>query len=180
MHRLAAALAATSARNSLALTPGSDHRATIHGSPSAGIAPGASVWTDPVPIHVRPGDHVSVSVYAPGAPIGDQTFPPPQTDTPGSFLSTTAGDVGADETGSTFGVFKPGTLWWVDAVSAMSPAQGTIATLGESITHGTNAYGGGPRWSDVRAHQRPAAWTAAAIANAGISGNTGRRCGRRP
>src|SRR4051794_33619793 len=79
-----------------ALTPGSDHRATVHGSASVAIPPGAGVWTDPLPIHVRPGDHVSVSVYAPGAPVDDHTFPPPQSDPPGSFLSTTAGDAGSD------------------------------------------------------------------------------------
>jgi lysophospholipase L1-like esterase len=157
-----------------ALTPGSDHRATIHGSRGVGIAPGASVWTDPLPIRVRPGDHVSVSVYAPGAPVNDHTFPPPQTDTPGSFLSTTAGDAGSDETGAAFGAFQPGTLWWVDAISAVSPDRGTIVALGDSITDGYNADGGGPRWTDVlarRINTLPPG-RRLAVANAGISGNT--------
>lgn len=160
--------------SSPALTPGSDHRVTVHGSPSVGIAPGTSVWTDPLPIHVRPGDHVSVSVYAPGAPVDDHTFPPPQSDTPGSFLSTAAGDAGSDETGSAFGAFKPGTLWWVDAVSAVSPARGTIVTLGDSITDGYHADGGGPRWTDVLAERINALppGRRLSIANAGISGNT--------
>lgn len=157
-----------------ALTPGSDHRATVHGSPSVAIAPGRSVWTDPVPLRVRSGDHVAVSVYAPGSPIDDHTFPPPQTDPPGSFLSTSAGDAGSDETGAAFGAFQPGTLWWADAVGAVSPDRGTIVTLGDSITDGYHADGGGPRWTDVLAERINALppGRRLSVANAGISGNT--------
>lgn len=157
-----------------ALTPGSDHRATVRGARGVDIAPGSSVWTDPVGLRVRPGDHVSVSVYAPGAPIDDHTFPPPQTDTPGSFLSATAGDAGSDETGTAFGPFQAGTLWWADAISAVSPDRGTIVTLGDSITDGYHADGGGPRWTDVLAGRINALppGRRLSVANAGISGNT--------
>lgn len=157
-----------------ALTPGSDHRATIGGAKTAAIAPGAAVWTDPIPLRVRPGDHVSVSVYAPGAPVDDHTFPPPETDTPGSFLSAAPGDAGSDVTGTAFGEFRPGTLWWADAVSAVSAARGTIVALGDSITDGYNAVGGGPRWTDVLAQRIDALppGRRLAVATAGISGNT--------
>jgi lysophospholipase L1-like esterase len=160
--------------SSPALVPGSDHRATIDGAPGVSIAPGTSAWTDPLPVHIRPGDHLSVSVYAPGAPVDDHTFPPPQTDTPGSFLSTTTGDTGSDETGTAFGLFQPGTLWWADAISVVSPARGTIVTLGDSITDGYHADGGGPRWSDVLAERINALppGRQLSVANAGISGNT--------
>ena len=127
--------------NSPALVPGSDQRATFAGARTIRLAPGTSAWTDAVSLSVRPGDHVSVSVYAPGAPIDDHTFPPPQTDTPGSFLSTAPVDTGADESGTAFGAFRPGTLWWVDAVRAVSPSRGTIVTLGDSITDGYHADG---------------------------------------
>lgn len=156
------------------LVPGSDHRATFHHSPWVSIPPGGSVWTDPLPLFVRPGDHVAVSVYAPGAPIDDHTFPPPQTDTPGSFLSTASGDAGVDQTGAAFGAFRPGILWWVDAISAISPDRGTIVTLGDSITDGYHADGGGPRWTDVLAQRINALppGQRLSVANAGISGNT--------
>ena len=157
-----------------ALSPGSDHRATFHGAANVTLRPGASIWTDPVPLLVRAGDHVAVSVYAPGAPVDDHTFPPPQTDTPGSFLSSAAGDAGADQSGAAFGAFQPGTLWWVDAVSAESFARGTIVALGDSITDGYHADGSGPRWTDVlaqRINQLPAGQRLS-VANAGISGNT--------
>jgi lysophospholipase L1-like esterase len=160
--------------NSPALAPGSDHRATFGHALGVTIPAGGSAWTDPLPLFVRAGDHVSVSVYAPGMPIDDHTFPPPQTDTPGSFLSTAPGDAGGNESGSAFGAFQPGTLWWVDAVSAVAAARGTIVALGDSITDGYHADGGGPRWTDVLAERINALppgqrWS---VANAGISGNT--------
>jgi lysophospholipase L1-like esterase len=162
------------APGSASLIPGSDHRATFRGAAGITLRPGSSVWTDPVRLLVHAGDHIAVSVYAPGAPVDDHTFPPPQADTPGSFLSTAAGDAGADESGAAFGAFQPGTLWWVDAVSAVSFTRGTIVTLGDSITDGYHADGGGPRWTDVlagRINQLPAG-ERLSVANAGISGNT--------
>jgi lysophospholipase L1-like esterase len=127
-----------------------------------------------VPLAVRAGQQVAVSVYAPGAPVDDHTFPPPQSDTPGSFLSTGAGDAGGDATGAAFGAFLPGTLWWVDAVSAASFTRGTIVALGDSITDGYHADGGGPRWTDVLAERinRLPFGDRLSVANAGISGNT--------
>jgi lysophospholipase L1-like esterase len=160
--------------SSPALAPGSDHRATFHHALSVTIPTGGSVWTDPLPLFVRAGDHVSVSVYAPGMPIDDHTFPPPQTDTPGSFLSNAPGDAGGNESGSAFGAFQPGTLWWADAVSAVASTRGTIVALGDSITDGYHADGGGPRWTDVLAERINAlpSGQRLSVANAGISGNT--------
>ena len=159
--------------DSPALVPGSNHRATFAWRRTVTVPPGGSVWSDPLPLAVRTGDHVAVSVYAPGSPINDHTFPPPETDTPGSFVSG-PGDAGADEPGAGYGTFVPGVLWWVDAVSAVSPGRGTIVALGDSITDGYNAFGGGPRWTDVlaaRIAKLPPA-RRLSVANAGISGNT--------
>ncbi|HEV7900109.1 MAG TPA: GDSL-type esterase/lipase family protein [Planosporangium sp.] len=138
------------------------------------IAPGASVWSDPVRLRVKAGDHVAVSVYAPGALVADHGFPPPETHTPGSFLSSGPGDATGDESGGAFGAFRPGTLWWVDAVSATSLARGTVVALGDSITDGYGAVGGGPRWTDVLAGRLDAQppHRRLSVANAGISGNT--------
>ncbi|MEU5259407.1 GDSL-type esterase/lipase family protein [Amycolatopsis sp. NPDC021455] len=160
--------------DSPALVPGSNRRATFGFRRAVTIPPGGSVWTDPLPLSVRRGDHVAVSVYAPGSPIDDHTFPPPETGTPGSFLSTGPGDAGANESGAAYGAFSRGVLWWVDAISAGSAARGTIVALGDSITDGYNAFGGGPRWTDVLAARiatRPPG-RRLSVANAGISGNT--------
>lgn len=162
------------AAGSPALAPGSNRRATFGFRPAVTIPPGASAWTDPVPLSVRRGDRVAVSVYAPGSPVDDHTFPPPETDTPGSFASAGPGDAGADESGRAYGPFAPGVLWWADAISAVSPSRGTIVALGDSITDGYNAFGGGPRWTDVLAERiatRPPA-RRLSVVNAGISGNT--------
>lgn len=156
-----------------AISPGTSHVATFAGAHSIELAPGQSVWSDPVPVRVRPFDQVSVSIYAPNSPIDDHTFPPPQAFTPGSFLSTT-GDATADQSGGSYGLFRPGVLWWADAISGVSPDRGTIVTLGDSITDGYHADGGGPRWADVlarRIDQLPPGQRLS-VANAGISGNT--------
>jgi len=159
--------------DSPALVPGSNHRATFAWRPTVTVPPGGSVWSDPLPLAVRTGDHVAVSVYSPGSPINDHTFPPPETDTPGSFVSG-PGDAGADEPGAGYGAFAPGVLWWVDAVSAVSAGRGTIVALGDSITDGYNAFGGGPRWTDVLAARiaKLPPMRRLSVANAGISGNT--------
>ncbi|EOD66753.1 GDSL-type esterase/lipase family protein [Amycolatopsis vancoresmycina] len=157
-----------------ALAPGSNRRATFGFRHAVTIPPGASAWTDPLPLSVRRGDRVAVSVYAPGSPVDDHTFPPPETSTPGSFASAGPGDAGADESGRAYGAFAPGVLWWADAISAASAARGTIVALGDSITDGYNAFGGGPRWTDVLAERiatRPPS-RRLSVANAGISGNT--------
>lgn len=156
------------------LVAGSNHHATFAGANSVDVAPGQSVWTDPVSLTVHPFAQVSVSVYAPNSPINDHTFPPPQAFTPGSFLSTGVGDAGEKESGASFGTFRPGTLWWVDAVAGVSPDRGTIVALGDSITDGYHADGGGPRWTDVlagRIDQLPSGQRLS-VANAGITGNT--------
>ncbi|MEV1289618.1 GDSL-type esterase/lipase family protein [Micromonospora sp. NPDC049679] len=156
------------------LAPGPARVATFRGARHVTIAPGTSVWSDPVRLVVRAGDPVAVSVYAPGAPVNDHTFPPPETKTPGSFLSAGPGDATADQSGAAYGEFRPGTLWWVDAIAATSPARGTIVALGDSITDGYGAVGGGPRWTDVlaeRINELPP-WRQLSVANAGISGNT--------
>ncbi|WP_410657404.1 GDSL-type esterase/lipase family protein [Amycolatopsis sp. lyj-112] len=160
--------------NSPKLVPGSNRRVTFGLRRTVTVPPGGSVWSDPLPLTVRSGDHVAVSVYAPGSPINDHTFPPPETDTPGSFLSAAPGDAGSDESGTAYGAFSPGNLWWVDAVSAVSAARGTIVALGDSITDGYNAFGGGPRWTDVLAARigKLPPGQRLSVANAGISGNT--------
>lgn len=171
------------------LVPGSNHRLTFHGAPTASIAPGHEVLTDPVPLTVAAQQDLAVSVYAPGSPVDDHTFPPFAYDPPASYLGT-GGDTAADEgdagfpstpvipgsTSSTATGYHPGQTWWVDLVSADRPqARGTLVTLGDSITDGYNAYGPpGQRWTDVLADRLDAlpAGQRLAVSNAGISGNT--------
>ena len=171
------------------LVPGSNHRLTFGGSRTVSIAPGRLVLSDPVPISVAAQQDVAVSVYAPGSPVDDHTFPPFAYDPPASYLGS-GGDTAADTsdaafpgypvipggTGSTAAGYHPGQTWWLDLVTADRPAaRGTLVTLGDSITDGYNAYGPpGQRWTDVLADRLDAlpAGSRLAVANAGISGNT--------
>ncbi|MBV8942887.1 MAG: hypothetical protein JO240_14255 [Solirubrobacterales bacterium] len=170
------------------LFPGSNLRLTFAGRPTASIAPGGAVVSDPVAIDVPAQRDVAVSIYAPGGPIDDHTFPPFAYDPPASYIST-AGDTARDEsarsfpstpiipgsTSSTATGYHPGQIWWMDLLSGTAQARGTLVTLGDSITDGYHADGPpGQRWTDVIADRfdaEPAAHRLA-VANAGISGNT--------
>ena len=171
------------------LVPGSNHRATFRGARAVTIPPGGQVVSDAVPITVQANQDVAVSLYAPGSPINDHTFPPFPFDPPTSFINT-GGNTAADEsnasfpqypvipgdTGSTATGYHPGQTWWLDVVSSDRPAaRGTLVTLGDSITDGYQAVGPpGQRWTDVLADRLNAlpAGRRLAVANAGISGNT--------
>lgn len=170
------------------LVPGSNTRLTFAGQSTVSIAPGTEVMSDPVTMFVPAQQDVAVSVYAPGSPIDDHTFPPFAFDPPASFINA-SGDAASDEsaaafpsrpiipgdTSSTATGYHPGQIWWMDLVSARAAARGTLVTLGDSITDGYHADGPpGQRWTDVLADRLDAvpAGDRLAVANAGISGNT--------
>jgi lysophospholipase L1-like esterase len=130
-----------------------------------------------------------VSMYAPGSPVDDHTFPPFAADPPATYISTggnTAAETSARSfpsvpvitgaTSSTATGYHPGQTWWADLVVAdRAEARGTLVTLGDSITDGYQAIGPpGQRWTDVLAARLDAvpARHRLAVANAGISGNT--------
>ncbi|WP_246607300.1 GDSL-type esterase/lipase family protein [Paractinoplanes toevensis] len=171
------------------LVNGSNKRLTFRGARSVTIAPGQSVISDSVPVTVQAQQDVAVSIYAPGSPVNDHTFPPFAYDPPASYIGT-GGNTAADpsdasfpgypvipgNTSSTAAGYHPGQTWWLDLVTADRPAaKGTLVTLGDSITDGYNASGPpGQRWTDVLADRLNALPASArvAVANAGISGNT--------
>jgi lysophospholipase L1-like esterase len=171
------------------LVPGSNHPLTFRGARTVTIAPGGSVLSDRVRIAVEAQQDVAVSVYAPGSPVNDHTFPPFAYDPPASYIGA-GGDTAADPSDATFPGYPvipgatsstatgyhPGQTWWLDLVTADRPAaRGTLVALGDSITDGYNAVGPpGQRWTDVLAERLDAlpAGARLAVANAGISGNT--------
>src|SRR3954452_4007266 len=171
------------------LVPGSNQRVTFHGARTVTIPPGQEALSDPVPIAVAAQQDVAVSLYAPGSPVNDHTFPPFAYDPPASYIGTGGNTASATSddafpgypvipgnTSSTAAGYHPGQTWWMDLVTADRPAaRGTLVTLGDSITDGYNAYGPpGQRWTDVLADRLGAlpAEARLAVANAGISGNT--------
>jgi lysophospholipase L1-like esterase len=182
-------LGLTVAPGSARLVPGSNHRLTFHGAGNVTIQPGQLVVSDPVPVTVQEQQDVAVSLYAPGSPVDDHTFPPFAFDPPASYIGT-GGDTAADPSDASFPThpvipgnssstatgYHPGQTWWLDLVTAdRAAARGALVTLGDSITDGYNATGPpGQRWTDVLADRLDAlpARTRLAVANAGISGNT--------
>jgi len=177
------------ARGSAQLIPGSNRQLTFHGARTVTIPSGQEAFSDPVPLSVDAQQDLAVSVYAPGSPVNDHTFPPFAFDPPASYIGT-GGDTAADpsdaafpshpvipgNTSSTAIGYHPGQVWWMDLVVTERPAaRGTLVTLGDSITDGYNAVGPpGQRWTDVLAERldRLSAGQRLAVANAGISGNT--------
>jgi lysophospholipase L1-like esterase len=171
------------------LIPGSSRPLTFRGARTVNIPPGQEVISDPVPMTVDAQRDIAVSVYAPGSPVDDHTFPPFAFDPPASYIGT-GGDTAADpsdtafpnhpvipgNTQSTAAGYHPGQTWWLDLVVAERPAaRGTLVTLGDSITDGYNAFGPpGQRWTDVLAERLDALSPGQrlGVANAGISGNT--------
>jgi len=182
-------LGRTVANGVATLVPGSNHRLRFRGAASVTIPPGREVVSDPVPVTVRAGEDVAVSLYAPGSPINDHTFPPFPADPPASYINT-GGDTAADESSASFPAapvipgdapstatgYHPGQIWWLDLVISDRPAaRGTLVALGDSITDGYQAIGPpGQRWTDVLADRIAALPPAQrlSVANAGISGNT--------
>jgi lysophospholipase L1-like esterase len=171
------------------LVPGSNHRLRFRGAVTVTIPAHGQVTSDPVGITVQAQQDIAVSLYAPGSPIDDHTFPPFAYDPPASYINT-GGNTARDESNASFpgypvipgdapstaAGYHPGQTWWLDLVVSDRPAaRGTLVTLGDSITDGYQAVGPpGQRWTDVLADRLNAVPAAQrlAVANAGISGNT--------
>ena len=169
-----------------ALLAGSLRTLTFNdGQTSVNIRAGEAVYSDRVPLHVEAQQNMMVSLYAPGAQVNDHTFPAPETNPPGCFISAAAGDQTHDESGASYPStylfantrvpgWHPGEVLWLDLIDVRSEVQGTIVALGDSITDGYQVNGGGDRWTDLLSERigefDPVEQKS--IVNAGISGNT--------
>ncbi len=173
-----------------ALAAGSNRPVTFGGVSETVIAPGATVWSDPMPLVVRAQQDLAVSLHVRGTGIR------PSQHTNAAVTSYRSadgsGDVAADEGAMPFEKTTT-ALWWLKAIdvqSALSP--GTIVAFGDSITDGTcSTLDAHDRWENVlsvrlgldheaTARQGRGQGGFKAVINEGIGGNTVTREGLTP
>ncbi len=140
---------------------------TFGGSSSLVMPAGAPAVSDPVPIAVKPGSELLVSLYLP------ESFTHAQSDS----VRPVEYSQGVDETDSE-SLSNTQALFVRPIVSAVltlsqSPRRGAIVTFGDSITDGTGVksvdFRGWPELLAARLLDEPT--STAVVANAGISGN---------
>src|ERR1700730_1432354 len=158
---------------------GSNRTVSLAGKPDITVAPGASVWSDPVDLaFVRDpetpelaGRKLAVSFHVAGE-SGPMTWHAKALTT--SFV--TAPDAGAKGASEEEAAFPYSTASWffLDAVDMMVPADTRlIVAFGDSITDGTaTTMNGDDRWADVLSRRLHRAFgNRIAVVNAGIGGN---------
>jgi lysophospholipase L1-like esterase len=161
------------------LVKGSNRPLAFAGKPAVTIAPGASVWSDPVELAFvhdaeatdLAGRKLAVSVHVAGE-SGPMTWHAKALTT--SFATAPdAGAKGASEDESAF-PYSTASWFFLDAVDMMMPADTrVIVAFGDSITDGTaSTMNGDDRWPDVLSRRLHRAFgNKIAVVDAGIGGN---------
>jgi lysophospholipase L1-like esterase len=161
------------------LVPGTNHPVRFGGAGGVTVAPGQSVWSDPVALPFvhggadpnLAGRKLAVSFHIAGE-SGPMTWHAKALTT--SYLTAPgAGAAGALESSAGF-TFATASWYFLDAVDMAVPA-GTrlVVVLADSITDGSDStLNGDDRWPDALSRRLHATYGArVAIVNAGIGGN---------
>lgn len=154
-----------------AIDPKSDRAVTFGGSPSATIAAGAVVVSDPVSLAVAPFADLAIDAYLPG---NTAASPSPLTTHAGAqqtnYVSTDGNHAGAPD----LPVMMTTQAWFFLArVEIAAPDQvGAIVAFGDSITDGTRSTPNtNNRWPDQLARRLGAQHMKMGVLNEGIAGN---------
>jgi lysophospholipase L1-like esterase len=159
-----------------ALVKGSNRAVAFAGKPEVTIAPGTSVWSDPVDLSFRDatdlaGRKLAVSFHVIGA-SGPMTWHAKALTT--SFVTAPgAGAQGSLEDEAAF-PYSTASWFFLDAVDMMMPTDTKlVVAFGDSITDGTDStMNGDDRWPDVLSRRLHRAFgDRIAVVNAGIGGN---------
>jgi lysophospholipase L1-like esterase len=142
------------------------------GKESVSIAPGATVVSDPVALHVEALQDVAVSLFVSGTDVQ------PSQHNNAQVTSYLTGNGGGDQTASENG--KPFTatttsMYWLKSIDVSPPGNAsTIVAFGDSITDGTcTTLDAHDRWEDALAGRFALEKEVAhAVVNEGIGGNT--------
>ena len=131
------------------------------------IAAGAEVWSDPVALAVAAGEHLTISLYLPKAPM-------PPTGHPGSRATTYFVHGNQIDAASLTGAQTAPRWFTIAGIEVLAPSARAVAVLGDSITDG---FGVQPdtdaRWTDRLAARLWAdkSQGPVAVINEGIGGN---------
>jgi lysophospholipase L1-like esterase len=145
------------------------HPVTYRGRASFGIPAGTQVLSDPVDMRVRPQQELAVSVYLPDR-TGRATY---HLDAYQVNWVSAPGDHTADQDASSF--VDPTTSWFYlsGLIVRSAQADGTVVTIGDSITDGVGSdVGANARWPNDLARRLDAvSGPTLAVADEGIGGN---------
>ena len=161
------------------LVKGTNRPVTFSGKDTASVAPGSSVWSDPVALtFVRSpaaaeltGRKLALSFHINGD-SGPMTWHAKALTT--SYVTAPgAGSKGKSDDDSAF-PYSTSSWFFIDAVEMMAPADSfAVVAFGDSITDGTaSTMNGDDRWPDVLSRRLHAIHgNRVAVVNAGIGGN---------
>lgn len=165
-----------------AVLPGSSRQLRFAGQGSITLAPGDSIWSDPIPMVVRPMQRLTLSLYAPG-----QTGALSRHFAADEYMWRASGNQNASENGRAFtrvdnGLQRSWAL--VDGVDVQTDRRGRVlVAFGDSITDGfvptpdvplvpgTALNGRDERYPDFLSRRFVAANMPISVVNAGIGGN---------
>ena len=162
-----------------ALLKGTNRPVRFAGSDNVTVAPGISVWSDPVELPFVPGSSaveltgrkLAVSFHVAGE-SGPMTWHAKGLQT--SYVSPPgSGPKGASEDEAAF-PYSTASWFFLDAVEMLAPADSfAVVAFGDSITDGTaSTMNGDDRWPDVLSRRLHAIYgNHVAVVNAGIGGN---------
>jgi lysophospholipase L1-like esterase len=161
------------------VVPGTNRPVSFGGKANVTVAPGQSVWSDPVHLPFikdtgapeLAGRKLAVSFHVVGE-SGPMTWHAKALTT--SYLTAPgAGSQGQREDEEAF-PFSTASWYFLDAVDMMAPSDTkVIVAFGDSITDGTaSTMNGDDRWPDVLSRRLHAAYgSRVSVVNAGIGGN---------
>ena len=164
-------------QGSAALFHGSNQPVTFGGKPSITIAPGSSVWSDPIALRfVKQPDDLVGRGLAVSFHIADDSGPMTWHAKALTTSYVTAPDAGAKGALEDEAAFPYTTASWffLDAVEMLAPSDAfTIMAFGDSITDGTaSTMNGEDRWPNVLSRRLKALYgNKIAVVNGGIGGN---------
>ncbi len=156
--------------NGADVVAGSSRPVIFAGSGSVTIPAGSLIGSDPVRFSVTPFRHLAISFHVVGGPVALDTHPEPDQT---SFLTSSGSGAHSDDASGAAFSDTTSSEYVVDELDVLASGPvDTVATLGDSITDGTQSTpGADARWPDDLQRRMLAAHLRMTVLNAGIGGN---------